>query len=236
MLFQCIKTGNKQLVSNQCPVSLLPICYKIFEKYIFGCIYDFLDQNCLLNVNQSGFRPGDSCIHQLKTITYNVFTAFDVNPSFEARDIFLDLSKVIDRVWQKGRIPQGTQVSFFHNFIRPSENAIFNTHDQVCIKLLNRLRLGFSHLRENKFRHNFKGTFDPLSSCSIRAETLLYYLRCQFFHNFRKILIDHCVKSVQIRSYFWSVFSLIRTEYEESEYRKIRTKNNSVFGHFSRSG
>ena len=40
----------------------------------------------------------------------------------------------------------------------------------------------------------------------------------------------HCVKSVLIRSYFWSVFSCI-----QSEYRKIRTRNNSVFGHFSRS-
>ena len=40
----------------------------------------------------------------------------------------------------------------------------------------------------------------------------------------------HCVKSVQIRSFFWSVFSCIRTE-----YRKIRTRNNSVFRHFSRS-
>ena len=40
----------------------------------------------------------------------------------------------------------------------------------------------------------------------------------------------HCVKSVQIRSYLWSVFYFIRTE-----YRKIRTRNNSVFGHFSRS-
>ena len=39
-----------------------------------------------------------------------------------------------------------------------------------------------------------------------------------------------CVKSVQIRNYFWSVFSSIRTEYGE-----IRTRNNSVFGHFSRS-
>ena len=37
------------------------------------------------------------------------------------------------------------------------------------------------------------------------------------------------MKSAQIRSYFWSVFSCIRTE-----YRKIRTRNNSVFGHFSR--
>ena len=49
-------------------------------------------------------------------------------------------------------------------------------------------------------------------------------------------------KSVQIRIYFWSVFSCIWIEYGEicslhiqSEYRKIRTRNNSVFGHFSRS-
>ena len=35
------KKGNKQLVSNYCPVSLLLICSKIFEKSIFDCIYDF---------------------------------------------------------------------------------------------------------------------------------------------------------------------------------------------------
>ena len=54
---------------------------------------------------------------------------------------------------------------------------------------------------------------------------------------------EHCVKSVWKRSYFWSVFSYIWTEYGDSrnnlriqsEYRKIRTGNNSVFGHFSRS-
>ena len=39
------------------------------------------------------------------------------------------------------------------------------------------------------------------------------------------------MKSVQIRNYLWSVFSCIRTE-----YRKIPTRNNSVFGQFSRSG
>ena len=37
------------------------------------------------------------------------------------------------------------------------------------------------------------------------------------------LLQHHCVKSVQIRSFFWS------------EYRKIRTRKNSVSGHFSRS-
>ena len=38
------------------------------------------------------------------------------------------------------------------------------------------------------------------------------------------------MKSVPIRSYSWSVFSCIRTE-----YTKMRTTNNSVFGHFWRS-
>ena len=52
-----------------------------------------------------------------------------------------------------------------------------------------------------------------------------------------------CVKSVQISSFFWSVFSGIRAEYGEipvflhiqSECEKIRTRKNSVFGHFSPS-
>ena len=89
------KIGNKQLVSNYRPVSLLSICSKIFEKLIFDCIYDFLDQNYLLDVIQSCFRHGDSCIHQLIPITYNIFTAFDTNPSLEVRCIFLDLSKAL---------------------------------------------------------------------------------------------------------------------------------------------
>ena len=49
----------------------------------------------------------------------------------------------------------------------------------------------------------------------------------------------HCVKSVQIRSFFWSVFYCIWTEYgdlrSKSEYGKLRTRKDSVFGHFSHS-
>ena len=41
----------------------------------------------------------------------------------------------------------------------------------------------------------------------------------------------HCVKSVQMRRYFWSIFSCIR-----SEYRKIQTKETSIFGQFPRNG
>ena len=40
----------------------------------------------------------------------------------------------------------------------------------------------------------------------------------------------HCLKSVQITSFFWSGFSRI-----QSEYGKVQTGKNSVFGHFSHS-
>ena len=43
-------------------------------------------------------------------------------------------------------------------FIIPSEKAIYNIYDPQGSKLLKRLRLGFSHLREHKFRHNFVDT------------------------------------------------------------------------------
>ena len=49
--------------------------------------------------------------------------------------------------------------------------------------------------------------------------------------------IEHCMKSVQIRSFFWSLFFHIRTAYRVSlqfKCGKIRTRKNSVFGHFSR--
>ena len=53
---------------------------KIFEKIIFNRIYSFLLEENLLNPNQSGFRPSDSCANQLIAITHEMFEAFDSNP------------------------------------------------------------------------------------------------------------------------------------------------------------
>ena len=59
------KKGSKQVVSNYRPISLLPICGKIFERVIFKYMYNFLTSNNLITNNQSGFRPGDSTTNQL---------------------------------------------------------------------------------------------------------------------------------------------------------------------------
>ena len=46
-------------------------------------------------------------------------------------------------------------------FIRPKPSPVFGAHDNQGVVLLNRLRVGFSHLNERKFRHGFRDTLDP---------------------------------------------------------------------------
>ena len=77
------KKNDKQLVNNYRPISLLPIFGKIFEKNIFNKIYSFLLEEKLLNPNQSGFRPSDSCINQLLAITHEFFKLLTANHSLK---------------------------------------------------------------------------------------------------------------------------------------------------------
>ena len=54
-------------------------------------------QEELINPNQSGFRPSDSCVYQLIAITHEIFEVFDCNPSLKVRSVFLDISKTFDK-------------------------------------------------------------------------------------------------------------------------------------------
>ena len=47
-------------------------------------------------------------------------------------------------------------------FIRPMPNSIYNIHNPLGVKYLTRLRIGFSHLKEHKFKHNFQDSIDPM--------------------------------------------------------------------------
>ena len=96
------KKGDKQNIKNYRPVSLLPICSKIFERIIYdNMLKYFLDDN-LISPKQSGFRPGDFCVNQLLSITHDIFTSFD--NGLEVRGVFLDISKAFDKVWHDGLI------------------------------------------------------------------------------------------------------------------------------------
>ena len=49
------KKGDKQIVNNYRLVSLLPMFGKVFKKILFNSIFGYLQENCLLCDNQSGF-------------------------------------------------------------------------------------------------------------------------------------------------------------------------------------
>ena len=66
------KKGDKRCLKNYRPVSLLPVCGKILERLIFNEMISFLIENNLICSNQSGFKPGDSCIKQLLSFTHEM--------------------------------------------------------------------------------------------------------------------------------------------------------------------
>ena len=96
------KKENRQLKKNYRPISLLPICYKHFEKLMFDAIYKHLCANQLMTPNQSGFRPGNSTVNQLLPFTHQIYTSFEEFPSRETRALFLDISKAFDKVGYDG--------------------------------------------------------------------------------------------------------------------------------------
>ena len=76
-------------------------------------------------------------------------------------------------------------------YFKTDENSIFNAQNPIAIKLLNRLRLNFSHLNEHKFHHNFQDTVNPLCLCNTETETISHYLlRCSLFSEQRTKLLE----------------------------------------------
>ena len=98
------KKGDKQFIKNYRPISLLPICGKVFEKIIFNNLYNHLTRYHFITKNQSGFRTSDSTTNQLIDLVNEIHHAFDTTTSLEVRAIFLDISKAFDKVWHDGLI------------------------------------------------------------------------------------------------------------------------------------
>ena len=79
--------------------------------------------------------------------------------------------------------------------MRAIRNSVFNVADIYGIKLLTRLRVGLSHLREHKFRHNFQDIINLLCSCSLEIEsTTLFFLSCQNLITPRTSLVNELRK------------------------------------------
>ena len=87
----------------------------------------------LLNPNQSGFRPSDSCINQLLAITHEIFKAFDCNPPLEVRLVFLDISKAFDKVWHEGLIYKIKSMGISGELLNVLENYLTDRCQRVVL-------------------------------------------------------------------------------------------------------
>ena len=77
-------------------MSFLTIAGKIFERLWYDKMFEFFIENNLISKNQSGFRPGDFCISQLLFINHEIYQSFE--DSLEVKAVFLDISKIFDKV------------------------------------------------------------------------------------------------------------------------------------------
>ena len=67
---------------------------KRFEKLIFNEMSKFfVESESSINI---GFKPGDSCINQILSITHYIYKSFDC--SYEIRGVSADISKALDKV------------------------------------------------------------------------------------------------------------------------------------------
>ena len=127
------KKSDKQLIKNYRPISLLPICSKMFEKIIFNQLYSYFNENHLITNNQSGFRSGDSTTNQLIARVNEIHKSFDNRSSYEVRSVFLDISKAFDKVWHEGLIFKLKQNGICGSLIHLLNNYLTDRKQKVVL-------------------------------------------------------------------------------------------------------
>ena len=81
-------------------------------------------------------------------------------------------------------------------FIWPKPNNVYYYHNPKGIRILTRLRLGLSDLREHRFKHSFQDSLNPLCFCGNEIETSTHYLlHCTTDTNQTVILLNK-IKSI----------------------------------------
>ena len=119
--------------------------------------------------------------HQIGIIIHVSIPKLDRFSAEQKLLVILFFPQII-REWNKldTSICQAPSYSVFRkallDFIWSTANSTFGTNYVSGLKLLTRLRVGFSHLREHKFKHNFQDTLNPLCPSSLEAEDTYHFL------------------------------------------------------------
>ena len=83
------KKEERNLLENHCPIILLPIFSKVFERIIYNSLFNYF-------ISNKYFLTDDSCIAQLLAIIHEMQTNFDSNPPVDVGSVFLDICKAFN--------------------------------------------------------------------------------------------------------------------------------------------
>ena len=92
--------GKQSAVKNYCPVNLLSVVSKVFEKLANNEIVDHLEKCGLFSDFQYSFRSTQSTADLLIVVSDGIARVF--NSSGATRAVAHDISKAFDRIWQGG--------------------------------------------------------------------------------------------------------------------------------------
>ena len=88
----------------------------------------------MFSKSQSSFPKGDSCVSHLLSITHEIFKGFDANLSLDICRIFLDISKVFDRVWHEALIFKLRSYAISDSLLRLFNNALSEKLQRMVLK------------------------------------------------------------------------------------------------------
>ena len=89
------KNGEKDLLTNYQPISVLPCFSKILERIMYERLYSYLTEKILFK-KPFGFRSSHSTDHALLELIDQICKCFDEKKYFLG--IFVDLSKFFDTI------------------------------------------------------------------------------------------------------------------------------------------
>ena len=128
------------LLNNYRPISILPAISKFFERAMYIRLSEFLENNCLFDSEQHGFRPGKSVFTAGVDLIEQILKRIDEGE--HVIGIFMDLCRAFDSVSHSTLIKilsdlgiQGLSLKWFQSYLSNRQQYVEMTHtvNNKCI-------------------------------------------------------------------------------------------------------
>ena len=123
------KSGDKEIIQNYRPISILPCFSKVYEKIMYSRLSNYLESKKILSEKQYGFRRNYSTYMALMHMSDKITTAIDNNEY--PVGVFIDLQKAFDTLDHKILIDKlehygirGILLNWFRSYLQNRKQCV----------------------------------------------------------------------------------------------------------------